>query len=313
LTAVCLGGAHFVIGSETGKVLVYDARQGTPTRVLEELAKPARGVACGGTGPGVAAVDADGNALVTDLGEAAGLRRLKTGRGTGLFDTGVGFSPDGARLALGTGLGRGGVEVWGLADLTLQRRIAADNTGSIVPRFAGDEGLLFTGGEALRAWDPRTGKELQRFAGHREAVYAVGFSPDGKVAASGAFDSSLRHWDLETGAEIRTHAEGRTVLSLDISRDGTRVCMALWDGLLRCRDARDDRLTFSGRHPDVSPRARVSPTTVATSSPSGTPATASCATGSRPATASPSPRTGDGSPPPSAASGASSMPRPARS
>ncbi|MEN8217631.1 MAG: hypothetical protein ABFS56_14930 [Pseudomonadota bacterium] len=38
--------------------------------------------------------------------------------------------------------------------------------------------------------------------GHSENVNAVAFSPDGKTALSGSWDSTTRLWNLETGEEI---------------------------------------------------------------------------------------------------------------
>src|SRR5439155_22020320 len=39
--------------------------------------------------------------------------------------------------------------------------------------------------------------------GHTEALYAVAFSPDGKLIATGSFDKTIKRWDL-SGKEIRT-------------------------------------------------------------------------------------------------------------
>jgi sugar lactone lactonase YvrE len=44
----------------------------------------------------------------------------------------------------------------------------------------------------VRLWDLKSGKELQRFRGHRTPVSAVAFSPDGRYAASGSAHGTLR-------------------------------------------------------------------------------------------------------------------------
>ena len=49
--------------------------------------------------------------------------------------------------------------------------------------------------------------KLSFLQGHQERVSSVGFSPDGKVLASGGIgihDNTIKLWDVETGAEIRT-------------------------------------------------------------------------------------------------------------
>ena len=39
-------------------------------------------------------------------------------------------------------------------------------------------------------------------AGHTAAVFSVDFSPDGNRVASGSFDSLVKIWNIETGAEV---------------------------------------------------------------------------------------------------------------
>ena len=43
---------------------------------------------------------------------------------------------------------------------------------------------------SLRLWDAKTGKELRRFNGHTDAVFAVAFSPDGRQALSAGADQN---------------------------------------------------------------------------------------------------------------------------
>src|SRR5262249_7271854 len=58
---------------------------------------------------------------------------------------------------------------------------------------------IVTAGDDVRVWEPATRKERLRFQGHAGRVYAVEVSPDGRRAASTAWDRKLLVWDFGTG------------------------------------------------------------------------------------------------------------------
>jgi serine/threonine protein kinase len=66
------------------------------------------------------------------------------------------------------------------------------------------------------AWTGQRFVEVRRFVGHRDIVWSVAFSPDGRRALSasgnvfsGSKDNSVRLWEVDTGAELR-RLEGHT-------------------------------------------------------------------------------------------------------
>src|SRR5438034_6553045 len=68
--------------------------------------------------------------------------------------------------------------------------------------------------------------------GHTEALYAVAFSPDGKLIATGSFDKTVKLWD-QSGKEIRTlngpAAHQNLVLAVAFSRNGQMLASGSQD------------------------------------------------------------------------------------
>jgi WD40 repeat protein len=168
----------------------------------------------------------------------------------------VAFSADGKMLAAG-GIyeGRWGV-VRVLDTETGIRRFLASPTGIIVQALAfSPDGKILAGGGGeesaqpfdrerdgpeetfLALWDTATGKELRKLTGHRGAVHAVAFSPDGKLLASTGKDGAVCLWDVTAGqsvARLQGHRGAAYTLAFSpdgniLASGGSDTTILLWD------------------------------------------------------------------------------------
>ncbi|MCJ8281520.1 MAG: WD40 repeat domain-containing protein, partial [Rivularia sp. ALOHA_DT_140] len=79
-------------------------------------------------------------------------------------------------------------------------------------------------------------KERNRLEGHTGSIYNVGFSPDGKILASGSLDKSIKLWNVETGEEIlpRLKNHKRKVYNVSFNpQDKTQLASSSADGTIR--------------------------------------------------------------------------------
>lgn len=68
-----------------------------------------------------------------------------------------------------------------------------------------DKHLLATAGEdgTARLWDAKTGKALRTLSGAKQALYAVAFSPDGKLVAAGGLEGKIYVWNTADGKLLK--------------------------------------------------------------------------------------------------------------
>ena len=94
-------------------------------------------------------------------------------------------------------------------------------------------GVAGVRGEAI-LWDVVGGKVAQRFQGHRDAIYAVALSDNGKRVATGSYDRQIIVWDTESGEQLRTlKGHNGAIYDLDFSPDGKVLASASADATVK--------------------------------------------------------------------------------
>jgi RNA polymerase sigma factor (sigma-70 family) len=149
----------------------------------------------------------------------------------------VAFSPDGKRLAAGTGNGASALIVWDTKSGKEIYRISEKQRG-INLAWSPDGKRIATadvqGPIFLYAAD--TGGKIRELKGHGEWVECVAFSADGKLLASGCRDRTARLWDPATGKELRRLRHGNSVTSLAFSPNAGMLVTGTWDGQITVWD-----------------------------------------------------------------------------
>jgi WD40 repeat protein len=98
-------------------------------------------------------------------------------------------------------------------------------------------------GSAIRLYDFASGKLMKVLKGHKNVVFSLAFSADGKRLISGSADKTARIWDVASGQLLfALKGHSAKINAVAFNKDGSRIVTGGDDETLRLWDAADGKL-----------------------------------------------------------------------
>ena len=137
----------------------------------------------------------------------------------------------------------GAIELRSATDLKLLR-ILAPHTGNVNAIAFSPDGLrMFSAGGQpglageIKQWDVGTSKKVVSVAGHKDAIYALALSPDGKLLATGSYDQKIKLWEAASLKEVKTlSGHNGCIYDLWFRPDGKLLASASADRTIKLWD-----------------------------------------------------------------------------
>ncbi|MCH8047275.1 MAG: PD40 domain-containing protein [Planctomycetes bacterium] len=133
----------------------------------------------------------------------------------------VAFSPDGKRLACGTG------KLLSVVDTeTGEKLLALAFKGRVYSLAWSPDGKQLAvgnddfGRSEVPLWDAESGQQIKTLKGHTSRIHAVAWSPDGKLLATAGYDRVAHIWDVASGESLHSLPHSGQIWTVAFSPDG---------------------------------------------------------------------------------------------
>jgi WD40 repeat protein len=193
-------GQTLAYGTHTNQVILWDVSAGKSYATWGEgIGRSVAAVAFAPDGKALASGDFEGQVKLWDVAQG---KERHTLSGHAHDITRLAFSPDGQLLASGDEFGT--VKLWNVATGKELGDLEGSKTEIWALAFTQDGGLLVVGNKGdvrykspgrLTFWDVKTRRPRATVPGETHTG-AAALSPDGRLLAAGAFDNSIKIWEV---------------------------------------------------------------------------------------------------------------------
>ncbi len=132
---------------------------------------------------------------------------------------------------------------WNVQSASIDMEYIGHEQGIISFERVNDNTIVSGGGDGrLIVWDETTGKVIKSIKGHREPIFDLALSNNGKLLAAGSWDGVISIWNTRTWEKINSfYKEGASAYTLAFSSNDSYLVTGLLDKTLRLMEIKTGR------------------------------------------------------------------------